>query len=281
MTYGASTPEVAATLRMQNINLFTLRGNGDDYIDVDETAEFLTISSGGRKVLDQAILMMNNQCKVSSFKIQQQLMPITCLQTLLTDSRFFQSLYGAVVPEAVRQFTRWSEVDRRNYITYMLNAANPAWETATDLKYAEMETMIGIPYYTENIFDRIDQNNDQVIRFSEVMRFFPLFCREIKKAAGPSIKGSCEPGESPNQIEAIFGHLLFYGVPPRGIQEGDGLWTKFKEIKNFLLWVREWKRLNKDPEVRDVEPPELRRGDILKIIANLAIATAPQTQSAR
>lgn len=281
LTYGSSPAETAATLRMQNINLFTRAGNGDTTIELEETAEFLTISTGGRRVLDRAIELLNRRCKVAPSLALQKIMPMDCLVQQLTQPQVFQAIYGDIIPESVQTFSRLSPEGRIEFTQGMLTAANPAWDSLNELPYAQMETLIAVPYYVENIFDRIDENNDQVIRFSEAMKFFPLFCREIQKAAGSKVSGSCEKGENPGQIEAIFGHMLFYLEPPKGIEKGAGFWNNGKALVSFLKWVWTWNRMDKDPTTRDSQPPELARPEILRIVSALAMATAPTPQASR
>ena len=107
------------------------------------------------------------------------------------------------------------------------------------------------------------------------MRGFPIFCREIKKAAGTSIQGSCEPGEDPSQVEAIYGHLLMKGTAPKSILPGDSIIQKITTAKDFLLWLFTWYHLDKNPAVRDSKPPFLYRKDLLNIISNLSATFAP------
>jgi hypothetical protein len=106
-----------------------------------------------------------------------------------------------------------------------------------------------------------------------------VFCLEIKKMAGSFISGSCVPGEKPKQIEAIFGYLLFKGKPPRGIEPGDSLGQKLKVLWDLIKWFREWKRLDKNPAVRDSQPPLLDRKQLLTIMSNLAAPPVGQLPS--
>jgi hypothetical protein len=105
------------------------------------------------------------------------------------------------------------------------------------------------------------------------MRGFPIFCEEIRKVGGPSLKGSCKTGENPDQIEAVYGYLLYRGVPPRGVRPTDSVWQRLKAAKDILSWFNFWRRLDRTPEVRDANPPKIDRRGILKVMSNLSTAT--------
>jgi hypothetical protein len=274
LTYGVHVPRVTATLRMQTINIFTKTGNGDDYLDLDETAEFLTITAGGHVLLDRVLGKLITDCKVDPRLTEQQKIPYSCLISHFSNPAYFAETYGPIVPEMVRQYNRYSADDRKLFIESMFNATDPAWRDKKEMTYSDFETFIAVPYFAESIFERLDTDHSQVVNFTEGMAGFPLFCREIKKAAGPAVKGSCENGY-PNQIEAVYGHLLFRGVPPRGPKPGDSIFRKIREIARVLAWFRYWRRLDRDPAYRNARPPQLQRKDLLKIISNLAMATDP------
>ena len=276
MSFSNKPPELSASSRMQTINLFTTAGNGDEYIDLYETIEFLTLASGGKVLLEQIRKDLVKNCypgvkdyeKVVGFSYD-------CLNQYFFDPDFFARNYATVAPGLVQHYRGLSADDREHFRMASLTAARPTWPDETTMELADLETLVSVAYYSENIFLHLDADRNNVLNFSEAMSGFPVFCGEIKKAGGPKIKGSCTAGEDPGQIEAIFGYLLFYGEAPRGIKPGDSIVRKIKSGYSFLKWARYWSGLDRDPEVRNALPPFLYRKDLLNIISNLSTTIAP------
>lgn len=273
LTYGVNPAPVTATKRMQTINLFTKSGNGDDYLDVDETTEFLTISAGGKVLLDNSIGKLVKDCGLT-IDPNHQVLPYKCLTNSFSKPEYFKQTYSAVIPEMVRQFGNYKPKERADFIESMLNATDAKWRDKKEMTFSDFEVFIAVPYYAENIFERLDADHNQTVVFSEAMKGFPLFCREIQKIGGSSLKGSCEPGEAPRNIEAVYGHLLVYGEPPDAPKPNDAWWVKLVKVKRVLFWFRSWKRNYRYRTAEwDQYPPLLVRKDVLQIISNLAMAT--------
>jgi len=276
LSFSPDPAPLAAKERMQTVNLFTRTGNGDDYMDVIETTDFLTTTFGGKNLLDEIRASLTKDCYPQNRDYTTQThFSYSCLKNFFFSKEKFASFYHKVAPAMSDHYSTLSDADKESFRQSVLTAVKPGWKESSEMDLAGMETMVSIPYYVENIFIRLDHNYDGVLTFSEAMSGFPVFCGAIKEAAGSSVKGSCVPGEDPRQVEAIYGHLIIKGVPPRGNEPGDSIWTKIRTAKDFLLWVRQWNRLNKDPAVRDVQPPYLYRKDLLSIISNLSTTIAP------
>ena len=275
-SFSPDAPRVSATKRMQNINLFTRTGNGDEYIDIVETVDFLTTTFGGKNLLDEVRKGLAKSCYPSnSFYQSQEAFSYACLKDKLFGPKQFVHYYQKVAPLMTEHFASLTALQRDEFRKSTLNAVKAGWTEDSVMTLSELETLVSIPYYVENIFLRLDQNLDKKLTFTEAMRGFPIFCREIKKAAGTSIQGSCEPGEDPSQVEAIYGHLLMKGTAPKSILPGDSIIQKITTAKDFLLWLFTWYHLDKNPAVRDSKPPFLYRKDLLNIISNLSATFAP------
>jgi hypothetical protein len=271
LSFSLTSVEESAKSRMRSINIFTSTGNGDDYIDSIETTEFLTITFGGKLILNEASQAIFAACNPGVTDTNTiQLIPTSCLSRVFFDKGFIMRYYGGVIPQFIEQYLKWDAEGMETFRRAALTTAVPSWEQSPMFPRGELETLTSVPYYTENLFERFDRNSDDLLQFSEAMNGFPIFCREIKKMGGSALRGSCEPGEKPRQIEAIFGYLLFKGKPPRTFQPGDSLGQKLKVIKELLGWFREWRKLDKNPEVRDRQPPLLDRKQLLSIMSNLA-----------
>jgi hypothetical protein len=283
LSYSPDAAEPSAKRRMQSINVFTRTGNGDNHIDVFETIDFLTTTFAGKNLFDKVRNKLVQDCYPQnlSYKSQEQF-SIACLKNHYFSKNGFDHFYGNIIPQMNEHYQSMNEEQRNSYRnSVMVAATTPDWKEDGQIDLDHLETLVSIPYYSENIFLRLDQNYNGMLTFSEAMRGFPVFCGEIKKAAGDSISGSCSPGEDPKQIEAIYGHLLMKGVPPRSIGPNDSLYQKFLIGKDFLAWVIKWKWMDKSPKVRDANPPFLYRKDLMSIIANLSTSITPVDNSAQ
>jgi hypothetical protein len=226
---------------------------------------------GGKSVLSDVEADLYPKChpEIQNPELVSEV-PIACLTRVYFQKESFSRIYGEVAPELVKQLESWDLEGMDSFRKSMLNSILPGWTENGSFPRSQLESLVSVPHYTENLFQRFDSNRDNILVFSEIMKGFPIFCREIKKAAGSLVSGSCEPGESPGRIEAIFGYLIFHGVPPRGVRPGDSLWQKILAIKEIYSWYRTWRKLDRNPAVRDVNPPQIDRKDILKIMSNLA-----------
>ncbi len=271
LSFSPDTAIKSATKRMQSINLFTRTGNGDEYIDVVETVDFLTTTFAGKNLLDEVRRKLVKNCYTQNLSYSTQTtFSYSCLKNQFFGINQFKDTYLKVIPQMTKHYLGLSVNEKELFISSTLTASKSGWTEQTQFNLDDLETLVSIPYYVENIFLRLDLNLDGLLNFTEAMNGFPIFCKEIKKAGGDSIKGSCEKGEKPRQIEAIFGHLLMKGVAPSSIEPNDSWMEKLKKGKDFLLWLYYWNHLNRDPEVRDISPPYLYRKDLLNIISNLS-----------
>ncbi|MBU6154454.1 MAG: hypothetical protein KGP28_09155 [Bdellovibrionales bacterium] len=274
LSYGYTPAAKSAKSRIRTINLFTRNGNGDDFIDAVETTEFLTITFGGKKILNEVETEIFSACFPERNNTDDiSFIPVPCLSRTLFKKEQLRKFFETAVPEMTREISSWDAAALEEFRKSMLNSIDPRWVETGILDRTDLEALVSVPNYTENLFQRFDSNANSILEFSEAMRGFQIFCEEIRKTGGESLKGSCKPGESPDQIEAIYGYLLYRGVPPRGIRSTDSLWQRARAAKDILSWFSFWRKLNKDPEVRDSFPPKIDRKGILKIMSNLSTST--------
>jgi len=274
LSYGYTPAAKSAKSRLRSINLFTRNGNGDETIDAMETTEFLTITLGGKKILGQVESEIFSTCFPSVTNTDEiGLIPVSCLSKVFFRKEQFRKFFETAVPELTREVSSWDSPAMEDFKKSMLNSIDPRWVDTGVLDRTDLEAFVSVPNYTENLFQRFDLNANSILEFSETMRGFPIFCEEIRKTGGGKLKGSCKAGENPDQIEAVYGYLLYRGIPPRGIRPTDSLWQRAMAAKDILGWFNFWRKLDKTPEVRDAQPPRVDRKGILKIMSNLSTST--------
>jgi hypothetical protein len=289
LTWGYTPASVSAPSRRRTIDLLTRAGNGDRRVDPGETIEFLTLARAGRKILDRAVRALHPACLPGIPAEDLDGFPQNCFNRNFFQEEFLESLYGNSLPRFLREIRSLDDAAFRLFQEAMYRASvSPSSflpslvqpESPSFLSRSELESLVAVPVFLENLFGRFDINQDDRLVFSEAMQAFPLFCREIQEAAGPRIRGSCKTGEDPDQVEAIFGHLLFRKEAPRGVRPGDPLWLRLRSARDLFGWFRFWNQLDRDAPVRDASPPAISRGDLLTIISKLTIGpgrVAPDT----
>jgi hypothetical protein len=283
LSFSPDPVKKSADRRMQSINLFTRTGNGDAFIDVIETVDFLTTTFAGKNLFDEVRQDLVSKCYSSnlSYRTQNEF-SVSCIENTFFESRTFFEHYNKVIPTMTSYFLKLSGKDRSQFInSVMVAATTPDWRKKGEINLNDLETLVSTPYYAENIFLRLDRDHDGILLFSEGMNGFPIFCREIKKAVGESVSGSCEDGEKPKQIEAIYGHLLIKRRPPRSIKPDDSWYEKLIIGKEFLVWVTKWKFRSDDWTEYDATEPKSERKDLLDIMANLSVTITPVDPSAK
>ena len=273
--FTKGTAVEAATKRMQTINLFMQNGNGDGYVDLYETTEFLTMSLTGKLILDDARKGLAETClpKVALWAGIEKF-TYKCLNRSFFSDDFIQKIYSSVAPQVVEHYVSLSPSDKDTFRRSILTAADSKWKDDGSIDLDNLETVVSIPYYMENIFERMDTNYNGILEFSEAMKAFPVFCGEIKKAGGSDIRGECGPGQDPREVEAVFGHLLLYGTPPD--VSGNKVQKTIKGLQ-FRNWAKGW--ISDLRYTRDEDFRPLNRKDLLSIISNLSTSISPVAET--
>lgn len=292
LTWGYTPAEISAPARRRTIDLFTPSGNGNGKVDAPETLEFLTLAQEGRILLDRAVGTLLPACFPGLRVEDIREISRECLSRNFFQQNFLVSLYGESRPGFAREILGLNESALQEFQQALLLAAvnrplasplspplspplAPPMAPLAPLQRSDFESLAAVPVFLEDLFGRLDRNRDDRLVFSEAMRAFPLFCREIKEAGGPGLRGSCTPGEDPDQVEAVFGYLLFRKTPPRGVRSEDSLWRRLLSARELFGWFRFWNQLDRTPSVRDASPPTLSRADLLALISKLSQDSGP------
>ncbi len=273
LTLKDLSPFEAAKARMKNMDLFTQVGNGNQFMEPLEAVEFMSLTSGNKITMHTIEDILFPACfpNLPTNKIKS--IPYSCLTKFYFTKDFQRKIFGEVIPELVNQFEKFTPDEIESYRVATFATVNPQWSEGGDISMGDFETLVSLPSFLENIFERFDVNDDDSLHFTEIMKGFPVFCREIQSAAKTKIKGSCEEGQDPNQIEAIYGYLIFNGHAP---DSGGSLWQRIRTTADLLLWFYKWNHLNRDPVIRDQNTPFIARHDLLGILSSLSATEADQ-----
>ncbi len=270
IVFGTKTPLQVAKERLLTVNVFTTTGNGDEYYDLDETTDFLSMTIGAQIIFQNIRQSLAEACFPHRGWKEVKEFPGTCLVPYFFDPAHFQAAYGESLPQMTSLVNQLKPDEREAFTKSVLVTVRPDITESSTFTLEDLQNLVLFPEYFENLFNRLDANRDGIIQFSEAMSGFPLFCDQVQKAAKGKLKGSCAPGGDPNQIEAIFGYMIIKGQAPRGIKPGDSILVQIREGINLLKWFHTWAKLDKTPSVRDKLPPQLSRKDLVFLLATLA-----------
>lgn len=250
------------------MDLFTSPANGNHRVEPAEATDFLILARAGRKILDHAAREILPRCLPGVPEANITGITLQCLNKHFFHSKALETLYGRSLPFFLQEIRDREKEGLAVLQKAMIASVEPARPDLLDR--SEFESLLALPVFLENLFLRYDRNFDGRLVFSEAMTAFPVFCEEIKIAAGKGLRGSCEAGANPGQIEAVFGYLLFRKTRPRGIRSEDSLWARYLSARDLFGWFRFWNQLDQSPEVRDALPPALSRIDLLEIMSTVS-----------
>jgi hypothetical protein len=268
LTWGYSPALISAPLRRKTMDLFTGPANGNGFVEPGEAVDFLMLARPGKRILDQAVREVLSRCLPGVVEENIRGIPSQCLSNHLFRPESLEALYGRSFPALLAEVGARGAEGIHVLQKSMVASVEPADPDLLDR--SDFESLVSLPIFLEKLFVRYDASTDGTLVFSEAMNAFPVFCDEIRLAAGRGIRGGCAPGQDPGQIEAIFGYLLFRKSKPRGIRPEDPLWTRYRSARELFAWFRFWNQLDRTPEQRDALPPSLSRLDLLEIMSNLS-----------
>lgn len=272
VSFSPKSVKNIAEERFTTINVFTRTGNGNSFIEVDETVEFLSMTLGGQTIMAAMRKGLAEACAPNTPYRMVSKLPGDCLIKTYFSLPFLQRIYEPVMPQLIRQLEGFNSSQLEDFQKATLTTVQPGIGPNDTFYMYHVETLASLPQFIENLFIKMDLNQNTVLEFSELYREFPRFCLEIQKSGKGMLKGSCGPGLFGNQIEAVFGYIITKGEPPRGPLPTDRPRVWIKEAYKMLQWFATWKKMDKRPEIQDEPSLKFTRKDIIKMLSNLAAA---------
>ncbi len=259
----------SASARMTTVNLLTQVANGDAYADPMEATEFLTINTGTHKSLVQIENTLFPICN-PGMKIRDiKSISYKCLTENFFTKDNLKAIYGTAAPRLISEYSIWNDQKRDDFRKAALSSTFAGWTENGALDISYFQNLASLPFFLENVFERFDVDNDDVVNYGEVMAGFPVFCAQIKTVGGSILKREdCSLSGKAPLTEAIYGYLVFKQKTPAPIK--GPLIKEISAIADLVGWFAKWELMNKSPSKRDTAPPQLDRNDLIRIISNLA-----------
>jgi len=210
---------------IQEANLFTLSGNGDDQIDIAELSELITLMwVSGKFITDQfhSVLVAESspyQCSSKGLDIMgKPRFDRTCVVNS------FYSFFPKVLEQVEGLKSEWGKLsvdDKLNVIEKLLDIGKiKGIKTENLIEYVEYRTSIVFLYYLESIFSIYDHDGDGILNYKEVLTSFPRFKAFIEGRIYSRLQGRL-PGSLPSVIRDwdtltlnVFLYTVYNGKEP-------------------------------------------------------------------
>jgi hypothetical protein len=205
--------------RFRDANLFTPRGNGNIYIDFNESNELILMLLSGVKIDGLVSPQVQAQCPVLPSNTGYEddgTMEIGC----------FQTAYRAFMPEAYASMPAFLKFayalpEKRYYtvLTNLMKAAGYVPDNTGRVKIGDTSMLPHITQYMESLFATYDINHNNKLDKSELEKAYPRFHDLLKSVGNLS---------NEHMIKALFFWLVHYKRAPE---------STFEKLKFVVWWV--------------------------------------------
>jgi hypothetical protein len=187
--YHPLKPDVGKK-RFREANLFMPNGNGDDKMDLPETAVYLAyiFSSSGlnSRIMDLAV-EGKNPCPSKTWDVPLKLRQydVQCFRDRLAKN--FDDLY-VNMPRLRDEVHGMTDAERATWNQTLEYAAKNTGYNEDPITAFDVSSYAGLPHYAEAVMLRFDKNHDGALDRSETLKdVFPIFKRELGTLSGIKI----------------------------------------------------------------------------------------------
>lgn len=208
LAHPAMTTQEMAVKRFREANLFMPVSNGDKYMDLNEGTYYIAFlfSSAqlSSKIFDTIVHDWRKCPIVGVDEIGEPAMEAKCFrENYFKNTEFFWSHF----PNLVESYRRMTPRSRAALEIAMEKAARRRGYSEDLIGSFDINSFAALPHYAEDVMDRFDRNNDQVLDKKEILNYaYPIFRTTLQSIAGR------------NQdwiLEAALTYMLKYGRLPK------------------------------------------------------------------
>lgn len=186
-------------------NFFTFSGNGDDWMDMRETFEFVSLLFSAGLSTSSDIIEDMAMCRVDQKDVfGEYYMKETCFKQHFRDHF---GMYFNNLPGMTAFIKGLNAADYDAVYSYLKNSALSADQKPGLIETSNIRTMVMILHYVETIMVTYDTDKNQTLSLDEVYAAAPRFMSFFKTV-------------SPTKYEFIikqgFAYLVFNGTMPGG-----------------------------------------------------------------
>lgn len=195
-----------ANNRFLEANLFMPSGDGNDFMNLKEGTQIVTMIFSGLEVNSRIEKVLGDQCLVHSGRYKtEDMISVDCL------IEFYRKNYSGAfetMPELVRYLSFQNPSTFHDFMYRMLKATG--WTETNDKTAARADVTL-LPHviqYLESVVMRYDVTKDGMLNDSETDQAFPVYSGLIQKFSGTAAFVA---------NKAAFLYMLKYGKVPCGI----------------------------------------------------------------
>jgi len=176
--------------RFREANLFMPNGNGDDKMNIPETAVYLgyifSASRQNSRIMDLA-LEGPNPCPMKGWNVPLKLKvyDVQCYRDRFTKN--FRDIFMNM-PHLIDEMNMMTDADRATWNQTLEYAAKTTGYNEDPVTEFDVSSYAGLPHYAESVMLRFDTDHDGALNRSETLKnVFPIFKRELGKLSGIKI----------------------------------------------------------------------------------------------
>jgi hypothetical protein len=186
-------------------NFFTFKGNGDSWMDYNETFDFVSLLFSGGVSSSEFIRedILKRGCGLQGRDIfEYPLMDEACFKENLYKNfgLYFDNLPGLVKQVSTMSQSQWTE-----FYGNLMSAARVSDSTGGKIETADLRTAVMMLHYAESLMSIYDVNHDGKLNIEELRAAAPRFLEFMKKVA---------PIKANFMVEDFFLFLVYKGKKP-------------------------------------------------------------------
>ncbi len=200
-------------------NLFASSGNGNDTIEEGEAAEMLLHVLSGRTLREELVdALLAAGCRATAGTAERpDGFDMRCVRRkLFQETALFNRFFAPIMPRMVAEVAEYDQTERNRFFTALEKGSREGDTSDAPFSRSALKRFIHLLQFGESMVQRLDEDWSNALEHcNETYEAFEVFRNELETAANMS--GFI--------IEAVFGHILRYGIPPR-TPDNCGNWLR-------------------------------------------------------
>ena len=233
LTAPTDSPDGLAQTLTGEGNLFPSQANGDGVMQQGEGIEMLLHVMSARTIKDRIIEALSDAgCGPIDprVKIDPPLHATSVREKLFHQTSIFTSQLTPYMPRMIAEFNSYSEAERARFFNALEKIGRSGSNFSEPFTPAYLQRIVNVLQFAESVYQRLDLDWSNVIERQEAMAAFPLFKRPLQEASG----------KTGYELEAIFGYILRYGIPPRK-PDHPNPFANLARATGYFGWLLNWK----------------------------------------
>ncbi len=217
--------------RFREANLFTYAANGDKFFDLDEATYYIGYLYSAAFLSSRIIKGVDARCP----SLGKDVLGFDWHSAECFREEFYGNFrtYWDHFPQLVRFYENLTSYERVQLQKAMERGARRYGYTDQPVARYDIDGLSGVMQYIEAMFARFDDDGNQALTLSEVMRAYPVFRDSLVELS----KGKLDPGKE-SIVEAAFTYTVHNGRMPAAGFKGTAAVLAWLASKPFGGWKK-------------------------------------------